>query len=384
MSLLLLLALAAGDPPPPPVPFGWRGDGSGRYPAATPPLEWSATKNVKWSAAVGSGYSSPILAGNRVLVASEPSLLLCLDRATGKTLWKLETKPSDLPDPAAAERYKAKDTGLAAATPVTDGKSVYAVFANGIVRAVGLDGSPKWIAHVDALQNTSYGRSASPILAGGKLVVHLTHLYAFDPATGKRLWANEEARCTYGTPAVVKDAVITSAGDVVRLEDGKGLNSGVGPAFHTTPVVLDGMVQFGDREARAVRLDAAFKDAELWSFMMPDDVFGSPLLHEGLCFTATGRGELFAFDVKGAVVIDRRGLFGENLPADTVYSSVTLAGKHLFVASNLGEVAILEATRDAKLVARNKLKHGSGSTPVFSGSEIYLRDGETLYCISGR
>ncbi len=378
MSLVALLLLAQ---------FGWRGDGSGRFPDATPPTEWSTTKNVRWSAAVGRSYSSPILTDACVIVASEPNLLICLDRADGKERWRLETKPSDLSDGTAratAERYKPKEIGLTTATPFTDGATVYAVFANGIVRAVDLSGKPKWIAFIDAEQNTSYGRSASPVIVGGKLIVHMTHLYAFDPATGKQLWVNTEARCTYGTPAGFKDAIVTSGGDVVRGADGKGLNSGVGPAFHTSPVVQDGLLYFGDREVRAVRLDAAFKDRDEWSGQLPSDVFGSPLLHEGLLFTVSGGGELFAFDAQGKPVIEARELFGDEAGKEAVYASLALAGKHLFLASTMGEVVVLEATREARLVARNKLKDGTGSAPVFSGCEMFLRDGETLFCIGGR
>jgi outer membrane protein assembly factor BamB len=363
--------------PPVPIspsrPFGWRGDGTGRYPDATPVLEWSPTKNVKWTAPVGKSHSSPILTEKCVLVTSEPNLLICLDRASGKERWRQALR--------IVETYKAKDTGLTAATPVTDGTTVYAVLANGVVQAVDLDGRPKWSAYIDAEQNTSYGRSASPILFGGKLIVHMTNLYAFDPATGKPLWVNAEARCTYGTPLGWKDVIVTSGGDVVRLDDGKGLNSGVGPAFHTTPVEKDGVVTFGDKKICAVRFEAGWKDKEVWSGEMSADVFGSPLLHDGLVFTATGKGELYAFDAAGTAVISARELLGDDGGPDAVYSSLALAGKHLFLATNLGETVVLEATREAKVVARNKLKAGSGSTPVFSGSEMYLRDGETLYCI---
>lgn len=379
MNLVAILLLAQ---------FGWRGDGTGRFPDATPPTAWSLTKNVRWSAAVGRSYSSPILTETCVIVASEPNLLVCLDRADGKERWRLETKPSDLEDSAAratAERYKPKEIGLTTATPVTDGSTVYAVFANGIVRAVDLSGKPKWTAFIDAEQSTSYGRSASPVLVGGKLIVHMTHLYAFDPATGKPLWVNTDAKCTYGTPAGFKDALVTSGGDVVRGGDGKGLNSGVGPAFHTSPVVHGGLLYFGDREVRAVRLDAAFKDKDEWSGQLPSDVFGSPLLHDGLLFTVTGKGVLFAFDAQGGKpVIEARELFGDEAGAEAVYASLALAGKHLFLASTLGEVVVLEATREARVVARNKMKDGTGSTPVFSGPRMFLRDGDTLFCIGGR
>jgi outer membrane protein assembly factor BamB len=376
------------DQPTAARPFGWRGDGSGRFPGAAPPTEWSPTKNVRWRTAVGKSYSSPILTDSCILVTSEPNLLISVDRATGKEGWRHEVKTCDLVDASAratAEKYKPKDTGLTAATPVTDGTNVYAVFANGIVCSVDLSGKRKWTAFIDAEQSTSYGRSASPVIVGGRLIVHMTHLYAFDPETGKQLWVNSEARCTYGTPAGFKaggvEVIVTSGGDVVRAQDGKGLQSGVGPAFHTSPLAQDGLLYFGDRQVRAVRLDAAFKDTEEWSGEMTADVFGSPVLHDGLLFAVTGKGELFAFDSKGTAVINGRMLFGDEAGADTVYSSLTLAGKHLFLCSNPGEIVVLEATREAKVVARNKLKDGSGSTPVFSGREIYLRDGEFLCSI---
>lgn len=369
-------------------PFGWRGDGSGRFPGATPVTEWSPTKNVRWSGVVGKSHSSPILTDELVLVTSEPNLLVALNRADGKERWRLATTPADLADPKAreiAEAYKSKDMGLTVATPITDGSAVYVCFANGIVRAVDLGGKPKWTAFIEAEQNTSHGRSASPALVAGRLIVHMTHLYAFDPSTGKRLWVNEDAKCTYGSPAGMKvggvDMIVTAAGDIVRAEDGKGLNSAVGPAFHTTPVPHDELLYFGDKEVRAVRLDAAFKDQDQWSGVLGGDVFGSPLLHEGHLFTSTGGGELTVFDAKGKAVVNARLLFGDEAGKDSVYSSLTLAGGHLFLNSNLGELVVLEATPEARLVARNKLKDGSGSSPVFSGGDMYLRDGDRLYCI---
>src|SRR5271156_138855 len=89
---------SAGFTPSPERPFGWRGDGSGRFPEADPPTSWSDTKNVRWSAVVGPGYSSPILTDKRVFVASEPDQLLCIDRGDGKVRWKLQIKPADLAD----------------------------------------------------------------------------------------------------------------------------------------------------------------------------------------------------------------------------------------------------------------------------------------------
>jgi len=385
---------SAGFAPSPERPFGWRGDGSGRFVDADPPTTWSE-KNVRWSAVVGSGYSSPILTDKRVVVTSEPDQLLCIDRGDGKVRWKLQIRPADLADAksrqAAADYVPPKDgSGLMAATPITDGKTVYAVLANGIVCAVDLDGKLKWTAFVDAEQSTAYGRSASPLLVAGKLIVHMTNLYAFEPATGKQLWVNSEAASHYGTPTALKvegvDVIVTPNGDAVRAADGKTVAADLGNGKHTSPVASAGVVYLGEGSLSAVRFDAKFKPSELWSAVTGDEIFGSPLVHDGLLFTASGKGELFVFDARGKgeqrPLIDARQVFGkDDGSVPLVYASITLAGKYLFLTSNRGETVVFEPTRDAKVLARNRLTSGTGSSPVFSGKEMFLRDGNKLFCI---
>jgi len=396
MRALALLAVTLLSAPPPPAehPVGWRGDGSGRFPEATPPTEWATAKNVRWNVVVGKGYASPIVVGDLVVVASEPGVLVALHRGDGKEKWKITVGPADLEDASArtlAAEYQAKDTGFAAATPVSDGSTIYEAFANGILRAVDLAGKPKWTAFVDARQNTAYGRSSSPILVGGRLIVHMTHLYAFDAASGKQLWVNQESRCAYGTPGVLKqggvDLILTPAGDVVRLEDGKNLNSQIGNSSNTSPLVQDGIIYFGEKDVRPIRLGAEFKDESVWNGEIGSEVFGSPLLHDGLLFTVTGRGELFVFDAakKGASapVVDARPLFGDDVGAQpVVYASLAMGGKYLYLTSLMGETLVIEPTREAKIVARNKLKDGTGASPAFSGKDLFLRDGDRLYCIA--
>ena len=378
-------------------PFGWRGDGTGRFPGATPPAEWSATKNVRWSTVVGRSYSSPVLTDQCVLVTSEPNLLVCVNRVDGTVRWKLAITPEALADPqsrkSATDYVPPKDgSGLAAATPITDGRNIYALFANGILCAVDLDGKIAWATSISAEPTTGYGRSASPIIVAGKLIVHMSNLYAFDPATGKQLWMNAEAKSSYGTPVALKaggtDLIVTPLGDVARADNGQSVNNGIGRTAHSSPISCgDGVVCFGDSSVSAMRLNAAFKEEELWSGMITGEVFGSPLLHNDTLFITTGDGALFAFDAsaKGTQepLIDGRVLFKNSgsaaLPA--AYASITLAGKFLFFNSNQGETVVLEATRPAPPVRRNAVPGGSGSSPVFSGKEMFLRDGDKLFCI---
>ncbi len=379
-------------------PFGFRGDGSGQFPDATPPTKWSLTENVRWSKPVGLSYSSPILTDKFVFVTSEPNLLICIDRADGNILWKAETKPADLTDEKArkiAEDYEAPKggSGMMAATPITDGTSVYVVLASGIVRALDMTGKQVWINYISAEQSTGYGRSASPLLVDGKLIVHMTNLYAFDAATGKELWMNKDAESTYGSPATMKlggvSVIVTPAGDVMRADTGKTVVSGVGQGHNSTPLAKDGVVYFGESTVTANTISPAFKTQELWNSMIMGDVFGSPLLLDGTLLVVTAKGQLLTYDVKAKgdqnPLAEPRPLFGEDDgnqgQAAVAYSSLTLAGKFIFLNSTHGETVVLEATREAKQVARNTLKNGSGASPIFSGKEMFIRDGDKLFCI---
>ena len=219
----------------------------------------------------------------------------------------------------------------------------------------------------------------------------MSQLYAFDPATGTQLWVNPEAKSSYGTPVATRvgnvDLIVTPLGDVVRAADGSSVNRDLGHTSHSSPITGGaGVVCFGDTMVNAVRLNAAFKEEEVWNGMVSGEVFGSPLLHDRTLFIATGEGELFAFDAqgKGALepVINGRALFAKTTAGGPVaYASLTLAGKHLFFNSNRGEIVVLEATRGAPMVSRNRLPAGTGSSPVFSGKEMFLRDGDRLFCI---
>jgi hypothetical protein len=64
-----------------------------------------------------------------------------------------------------------------------------------------------------------------------------------------------------------------------------------------------------------------------------------------------------------------------------VYPSVCLAGKHLFVGNDAGEAVVIEPGEKGAVVGTNALPAGSGSTPVFDGTRMFVRGGAFLYCV---
>jgi len=78
---------------------GYRGDGTGVFPGANPPLDWdeSTGRNIVWRVPLPNwGHSSPVAVGDRVLVTCEPGygsdwpVLVCLAAADGRVLWQRE------------------------------------------------------------------------------------------------------------------------------------------------------------------------------------------------------------------------------------------------------------------------------------------------------
>src|SRR5436190_23096814 len=75
--------------------------GSGASAESEFPLEWSATKNIRWRAALtGVGNSSPIVSKGRVFVTvaedkGRKRSLVCLDRKTGAVLWTRTVSHAD-------------------------------------------------------------------------------------------------------------------------------------------------------------------------------------------------------------------------------------------------------------------------------------------------
>ena len=148
---------------------GWLGNGSNWYPEATPATVWGPERNILWSVSVGASYSSGIVIADKILLTSEPALVVCVDATQGKILWKKNNAFSDLPEKVKEVPVPGGKAGAgnAAATPASDGQCVYACFGYGIVACYDLQGQRKWIT---CLKGTppGYGRSASPVLVGDK------------------------------------------------------------------------------------------------------------------------------------------------------------------------------------------------------------------------
>ena len=420
-------------------PIGWRTDASGAYPEATPPTKWSATENVRWKLAMpGRSYGSPIVVGDQVFVVSDPAELLCVSATDGEIVWRRTSSAADALGPAKAQevlaqwtdlndrrqklqrelgelkkakpdakdeheplqaQLKALETQLSdlkrknpivsdrgsgntAATPVCDGKLVYAAFGSGIVTACTLAGEPRWTKFIEG-SDIGFGHSSSPVLVGDKLLVHFHDLVALDAATGEVLWRTELS-ASHATPIAIRlgdqEAVATPAGSVVRVSDGQVLLSE--PALRVSegsPVASGGVLFAQGDKTSAFRLPTS-NEPKLELLWQAAASRGrrtpSPVVHDGFIYGVTTEGILDVTDIETGDIAYRKRLDLE----ENVYASVTAAGNFIYIMSTKGTTLVLAAGPKFEEVARNELEQ-VGSCPVFVGERLFIRGHKHLYCI---
>jgi outer membrane protein assembly factor BamB len=278
-ALFAVVGLAADEP------LAWprfRGpNGSGVAEGQKPPVEFGPDKNVKWKAPVPAGISSPIVAGdNLVITAFDDGKLytIAYRRADGTEAWRAEAPAKTL------EAFHKIEGSPAASTPATDGERVVSYFGSCGLFCYDLSGKELWRFEMPtAVMLGDFGSGVSPIIAEGAVILVRDDLkgskiLALDAATGTRKWEQRRlSPVSWCTPVVWDTAVgkqVVAAGHVRMI--GYDLASGtekwsvVGlpSGCCSSPVIADGKLFFagsgsaGETENAMPTFDALLKDLD--------------------------------------------------------------------------------------------------------------------------
>ena len=159
------------------------------------PVEFSATDNVLWSLDTGDGIGSPVVAAGRVFVSAMVSdravRLLCLDAATGETLWTRDLDTGPLVEIHQSNSH-------AATTAAADAERVYFYFSTlGMMAFDATTGEPVWRQELPVPYFVfKWGPGMSPILFDDKVIFLQDDdlnpaMYAFDRRSGEIVWQVE-------------------------------------------------------------------------------------------------------------------------------------------------------------------------------------------------
>ena len=378
--------------------------GRGVSPYTSVPTSWDGAtgKGIIWKKPVPlPGNNSPIAWDYRVFVSGADKTrreVYCFDAYDGKMLWRRPVRnvPGSPKGPPQADDF----TGYAAPTMATDGRRVYAMFANGDVVAFNLSGKKLWAHNLDNPKNR-YGHANSLATYKSLLIVQfdqgdsaedgLSRVLALNGPDGKTVWETPRpVRDSWSSPIIIesagRDQLITCAEPwVIAYEPATGkeiwkadcLSGDIGPC----PTYADGLVFACNEGANLVAIrptgrgdvtktHVVFKVGEY----LPDMV--SPLSTGDLVFLVKSN-VLSCYGVK-----EKKQLWEHDKFDDNFVASPTLVGDKVYLMDEKGVMHIFRVSREKYVgLATAKLGERAHASPAFVKGRIYIRGEKHLFCI---
>ncbi len=388
--------------------------GQGTSQASGLPTQWSATDNVLWKTPLpGAGASSPIVAGQHIyltcytgyFVPGETSgstadlkrHLLCLDRSSGRELWR-QTVPAVLP-----EEERIRDHGYAASTPAADELGVICFFGKSGVIAWDHAGKQQWQADVGSATN-GWGSSASPVIYRDMVFINASvesdTLQALDRRTGQVRWKVDGIKEAWNTPVVVAtdskqpQLVMARHGKVVSFNPGDGAelwNCDTDIKWYMVPSVVhhQGVVYvLGGRSgisSLAVRIEGrgdVTKTQRLWTSLKGSNVSSPVVTGDHLYWVNDSQGIAYCASLESGEVV-----YEERLNrAGQLYASALLADGKIYYLTRDGKTFVIAAQPKFEQLAVNDLRDGGvfNASPAVDNGRLLIRSDKFLYCIGTR
>ena len=390
-------------------------NGQGISGATNLPVRWSAEENIAWKTDIqGEGWSSPIVWNDHIFLTTATDdgkncHVIAVDRKTGKILWDRVAFAQE------PQQHRHQMNSYATPTPVTDGKTVFAVFSGGSFAALDFDGNVRWI-NTDLNFYSQHGMGTSPILYGDLLIFAVDHsnreepkalgfqrpwdkgyLLALDKNTGKERWRGkrEMSRLAHATPAVMrvngKDQIISPAGDVIQgfdPADGKLIwtVTSSGEPCVPSPCIGDGLVY--STPSRTDPILAVRPDGQgdctathiVWEQKRNSPMMASFLYVKPCLYTCTDNGAFSCLDAATGEFLWELRLRSGALNPSAIYAD----GK-IYVLSERGTTTVLKPSDDpekpAEIIATNELDELSRASIAVAGKQLIIRTANRLWCI---
>ncbi len=191
---------------------GWLGPNrNGWVSDFQPPTSWPKELKSAWQVDVGTGYGSPLVAGDRVYQHArqgEEEVVWCLDLATGDVEWRKSYRVPFKVRGGAEFHGK----GPKSCPALADGR-LFTLSILGTLYAWDAEtGDLLWQRDYSARfkqGHPHWGASGSPLVDGDRVVVHFGTddkgvLIASDTATGEQVWSQGNDPASYSSPIPVE------------------------------------------------------------------------------------------------------------------------------------------------------------------------------------
>ena len=380
------------------------------FPAEGPPLVWEME--------CGSGYSAPVVQGERLVYThrvGDELCIDCLDATTGRRFWRHVLRCTYV------DRYD-QDNGPRS-TPTIEGELVYVHALEGQLLCLELSGGRVvWQRDLNSdyhLGPSFFGVVSSPLVDGERLIVNLgapapagPSVAAFDRMTGKLVWGagrNWGASCASPVIATARgrrELFVLAGGDsrpptgglmVMDIESGElcfqyPFRSRTYESVNaTTPVIGAGHVLISSSYGTGTSCIRATEEgySELWNNRHLGFQFATPVFDQGcffaidgvsgrvgslICLEPRSEQEVLRLDLEWQDTLLEKGV-ARQIAGSVGEGSLLKVDGHFLCLGDRGHLLSIEASpKSARVIARAALFHAPNSwTPlVLSRGLLYV------------
>ncbi len=408
-SLLIGVSAAGAD---------WRqfrgNDATGVAPEAKLPVKWGVAKkdkaegekqaesneglgeNVAWRVDLaGRGVSGPIVVDGKVIVTAASGFkhdrlhVIAFDAASGREAWHRQFW-------ATGRTFCHPTSSVAAPTPASDGKSIFAFYSSNDLICLDLDGNLQWYRGLGYDYPTAandVGMAASPLVVGDTVIVQVENkgesfAAGIDTITGETRWRKERDHAmNWSSPAVLKGK--TPNDDVVLLQSPshvsahKPATGEIVWSYATSCSVIPSALGAGGMVYLPAGGLTALRPSEqpgsqvevVWKEPKLGPSSPSPVLHDGRLYVINGAPALTCADAESGKVLWRLRLGGK------FWATPTIAGGHLYCVNDQGLVRVVKLGDTGEVIAENDFGEPILGSPAISDGAIYFRSDKHLWKI---
>lgn len=361
------------------------------------PISLDEKSTPIWKVALpGKGHSSPIVIGERAFVTcssgpKEQRLhVVCIDTKTGTQLWERQFW-------ATGRTICHPTSTVAAPTPASDGKRIFAFYSSNDLVCLDLDGNLLWYRGLSQDFPAAFndvGMASSPLVVSGSVFVQVENqgdsfAIAIDAATGETRWRRDRPRTmAWASPALFHGTAGSNDKDrdLVLLQSPSGLSAHdpqTGePQFEFTAksgdissaAVANGVVYLPSDGITALQPDGQSLVAKvLWKATKLNPGAASPVVQDGKIYIVNRAGVLNCADTAKGDVLWQVRLKGP------FWATPLISGDSVYLFNEEGLAQVVKLGEKGEAAGTLALEEKVLASPAISGGALYIRSEKHLW-----
>jgi outer membrane protein assembly factor BamB len=358
------------------------------------PSAWPVDLKQEWKVTVGFSDATPVLVGNKIYLNTrqgDQEVILCVDAATGKELWKTSYPSMAVTGPSASQHPGPRGT------PAVSNGKIVTFGAAGILSCLDA-ATGKLIWRKDNPTNAfpAFFTGASPIIADGICILHIGkkddgQVIALDLNSGNEKWKWTGEGPSYSSPSVMtidgkKLLIVITEKNIMALglADGKQLWQIATPVqqrfYNCVSPYIDGQTIYLTGQGtgtKAIKVEKSGNDyitKELWSNAEVGAKWNTPILKDGFLYGFTDQKRIYCINA----ATGQTAWIDNTVNSD--FSTIVDCGSVIIGLTSTDNLLVLKP--DAKAYSE-VVKYKVSDTPIYgypliSGNSIYIKDAETL------